>query len=219
MKRTALVFDLDGTLVDSVPDLAAAVNAALAEQGAAPLGEAEVQRMVGDGAAALASRALAARGLPSDDPDFLARFLACYEAAPTARTRPYAGVVDTLAALQAAGCRLAVCTNKPSAATRLVLAGLGLDRFFGAVLGGDSTPWKKPDGRHLLAAVEALGARPREAAMIGDNENDAAAAKAAGIPLVLVTYGYARVPVETLAADRLISRFADLGAALASLPA
>jgi phosphoglycolate phosphatase len=218
MKRTALVFDLDGTLVDSVPDLADAVNAALAERGAPPLSEAAVQRMVGDGAPVLAARALAASGLAEEkDGTFFARFMAHYEAEPTARTRPYPGVVDTLGMLASRGCRLAVCTNKPEAATRLVLAGLGLDRFFGAVLGGDSTPWRKPDARHLLAAVEALGAAPGEAAMIGDNENDAGAAKAAGIPVVLVAYGYARVPVETLAADRLIKRFEDLGAALASL--
>jgi phosphoglycolate phosphatase len=218
VKRKALVFDLDGTLVDSVPDLAAAVNAALAERDAAPLSEAAVQRMVGDGAPALAARALAASGLaPDGDGVFLARFLAYYEAEPTARTRPYPGVTETLSDLAERGCRLAVCTNKPEAATRLVLAGLGLDRFFGAVLGGDSTPWQKPDARHLLAAVAALGAAPSEAVMIGDNENDAGAAKAAGIPLVLVAYGYARVPVETLAADRLIQSFEELGAALASL--
>jgi phosphoglycolate phosphatase len=209
MIRRALVLDLDGTLVDSVPDLAACANAVLAERGAAPLGEDEVRHMVGDGIAALVARALAARGL-QPDASAKRRFLDLYLAAPTARTRPYPGVPETLDELRRRGARLAICTNKPEAATRAVLAGTGLLGFFEAVLGGDSLPVRKPDPGHLLGALARLGADPGEALMIGDGENDAAAAKAAGVPVVLMRYGYSRVPVESLGADAVLDRFPAL---------
>lgn len=216
MKRSALVFDLDGTLVDSAPDLAAAVNIVLAERGLPALALAEVKRMVGDGTAALVERALAARGAPFDAPA-LARFLALYEGDAATLTRPYPGVPETLGLLCRRGCRLAVCTNKPEQASRLVLSGLGLDGFFAAVLGGDSAPVRKPHPGHVLAAVAALDARPEEAAMIGDNENDAAAARAAAIPVVLMRYGYARQPLEGLGAAALLDDFAALPAVLERL--
>jgi phosphoglycolate phosphatase len=210
MKRDALVFDLDGTLVDSVPDLQAAVNAVLRELGRAPLSAEAVRGMVGDGTAMLVARALAASGgeLPPGPPH--ERFLELYEAAPAARTRPYPGVPATLAALRRAGCRLAVCTNKPQRATEGVLEALGLASLFDAVLGGDALPVRKPDPAHVLAALAALGAGPARGVMIGDGENDAAAGRAAGLPVVLMTYGYAHAPLDELGADALLDRFADL---------
>jgi phosphoglycolate phosphatase len=119
-------------------------------------------------------------------------------------------VPETLQELRRRGARLAICTNKPEAASRLVLEGTGLLGLFEAVLGGDSLAVKKPDPGHLLAAIERLGATPGEAAMIGDGENDAASGKAAQVPVVLMRYGYARVPAETLGADAGHGRFAEV---------
>jgi phosphoglycolate phosphatase len=218
MKRNALIFDLDGTLVDSLPDLAAALAATLREIGAPALPSAAVRGMIGDGTPALVARALAARGLPASLLDErLARFMALYEAAPVARSRPYPGVTETLAALRGDGRRLAVCTNKPQQAALAVLRGLALDGFFAAVVGGDVLAVKKPDPAHLRAAIAALGAAQGEAVMIGDNEHDVAMAKAAGVPVILVRYGYHRVPLETLAADLQIDAFSELPDALARL--
>src|SRR5260221_1632809 len=156
MKRNALVFDLDGTLVDSIPDLEAALNETLREVGAPALPRAAVRFMVGDGTTALVARALAASGLPETLlAERLARFLALYEAAPVARSHAYPGVVETLAALRREGRRLAICTNKPQRATLAVLRGLALEGFFAAIVGGDVLPVKKTDPRPLPRAVAA----------------------------------------------------------------
>jgi phosphoglycolate phosphatase len=217
MKRSVLVFDLDGTLVDSVPDLSAALNGVLRERGRRAVTAGEVRRMVGDGVAALVERGLAATGDIDGLADAQARFLATYEAAPAALSRLYEGVPKTLERLRAAGARLGICTNKPQAATMGVLAGLGIAGCFEAVLGGDAVAARKPDPRHLLAVVERLGATPAEAAMIGDNENDYAAARGAGIPIILMRYGYLRAPAESLAPDAWLERFAEIPEAVARL--
>jgi phosphoglycolate phosphatase len=220
MKRNALVFDLDGTLVDSLPDLAATLAVTLGEVGAPALPRETVRGMIGDGTTALVARALAASNLPARLlNECLARFLTLYEAAPASLSRPYPGVLATLRALQAAGRRLAVCTNKPQRATLAVLRGLGLDGFFAAVVGGDVLAVKKPDPAHLLAALDGIGATPGDAIMIGDNEHDVAMAKAAGVPVILVRYGYHRVPLATLAADIQIDAFDALPQAIAQLEA
>jgi len=218
MKRTALIFDLDGTLVDSLPDLAAALATTWREIGAPALPREQVRTMIGDGTSALVARALAASRLPPTMLDeALARFLALYEAAPVTFSRPYPGVKQTLAALRADGRGLAVCTNKPQRLTMAVLRGVDLDGFFAAVVGGDALAVKKPDPAHLLAASRALGASADDSVMIGDNEHDVAAAKAAGIPVILVRYGYHRVPLDGLAADIRIDAFSELPDAIARL--
>ena len=214
----AILFDLDGTLVDSVPDLAAAVNALLREQGRPPLPIEAVTRMVGDGTTALVRRALAASGL--EDAPFaplLQRFLALYEAGATRLTRPYPGVPEGLARLAAAGCRLALCTNKPERATRAVIDGLGLGCFFEVVIGGDSLSALKPDPAPLLAALARLDAPASRAVMVGDHRNDVAAAHGAGIAAVLARYGYGAATLGDLLPDAAIDRFSELPAALASL--
>jgi phosphoglycolate phosphatase len=215
MTQQALLFDLDGTLVDSVPDLAAAVNGVLAELGRPPLGLPQVTSMVGDGTSALVERALAASGA-GDTPLRAAhdRFLALYEADPTRLTRPYPGVPAVLEELAAAGWRLGVCTNKPERATRAVLAGLDLERFFAVVLGGDSGPTRKPDPGPLRAALGRLGSEPGNAAMIGDHRNDVAAAQAAGMPVAFARYGYGAATLAGLTPDAVIDRFAELPQAL-----
>jgi phosphoglycolate phosphatase len=206
-----LVFDLDGTLVDSVPDLRAALNEMLRERGRRPLSLREVKRMVGDGAPALVGHALAAtEGDPAETATALRRFLQIYEANAANLSRPYPGVPETLSALRRVGYRTAVCTNKPQRATIAVLQGLDLMPLFDGIAGGDRFPVKKPDPGHLLRLIAELGAKPATAAMIGDNENDAAAAHAAAVPFVLMRYGYARVDPETLAADALLDHFSAL---------
>ena len=218
MERILLVFDLDGTLVDSVPDLRAALNEMLRERGRPPLSSSEVKRMVGDGAPALVARALAASGAHHDRAgDALSRFLEIYEANAVRLSRPYPDVRETLVSLRRRGYRAAVCTNKPQRATMAVIEGLGFLPLFDAIAGGDRFSVKKPDSGHLLGLINELGASVTATAMIGDNENDAAVARAAGVPLVLMRYGYARVPPESLAADALLDHFADLPAALERL--
>ena len=213
-----LVFDLDGTLVDSAPDLRAALNRLLHEHGRAPLSLAQVRRMIGDGVPALVTRALAESGLDTAAAaDAVARFLELCEADAVRLTRPYPGVPATLAALRRRGYRTAICTNKPQHATLTVLNGLGLDALFDGVAGGDCFAVKKPDPGHPLGLIHGLGGSAQAAAMVGDNENDAAVAHAARLPLVLMRYGYARVDPDTLGADALLDHFTDLPAALDGL--
>jgi phosphoglycolate phosphatase len=215
MTQNAILFDLDGTLVDSVPDLAAAMNVLLGELGRPALSLTQVTGMVGDGAPKLVERALAASDATSIPfPAALDRFLALYEADPTRLTKPYDGVPAVLDALAAAGWRLGVCTNKPERATRAVLAGLGLARHFAAVIGGDSGPTRKPDPGPLLAALGRLGSAPASAAMIGDHRNDVAAARAASMPVIFARYGYGEATLAGLAPDAFIDRFAELPQAL-----
>jgi phosphoglycolate phosphatase len=189
MKRAVLIFDLDGTLVDSVPDLRAALNEMLGAMHRRELRADEVRRMIGDGTWALVERALAATGTITDVDAAHQHFLQFYEAAPAKLSRLYPGVEATLKSLRVSGARFAVCTNKPQAATLRVLEGFGIAQYFDAVLGGDAVPFRKPDPRHLVAAIERLRATTKDAVMIGDNENDYAAARAAGIPVILMRYG------------------------------
>jgi phosphoglycolate phosphatase len=215
----AVVFDLDGTLVDSGPDLARLLNKVLVECGRSEVDPARIRDFVGDGVARLVERGLEATGGASLDQERSAtlRFLECYEAEPAMLTRPYPGVLPTLRRLQEDGRRLAVCTNKADRAAHAVLRALGLDGFFGTVIGGDTLAVRKPDPAPLRAAVERLGVSAGEAIMVGDNEHDAATAAAAGIPCILVTYGYARAPLASLPAAGTIDRFEDLADALGRL--
>jgi len=188
MPRTAL-FDLDGTLVDSAPDLHAATDRMMARLGLAGFTLREVTAMVGDGARALVERALAARGHGFDQAA-LDGFLADYTDHAAVATRPYAGIPETLDALADEGWRLAVCTNKPEEAARKVLAALGLLDRLATVGGGDSFTVRKPDPGHLLATLSRAGGDPAGAVLVGDHSNDVVAAKAAGIPCVFAAWGY-----------------------------
>jgi phosphoglycolate phosphatase len=188
MTRLA-VFDLDGTLVDSVPDIHAALDRLMAVRGLPPFARAEVTAMIGDGVKVLVERALAARGRPFDAAA-LDAFLADYAANAAIETRPFPGIEDVLGTLARDGWRMAVCTNKPVGAARDLLAALGLLDRFAALGGGDSFRVRKPDPGHLLATIEAAGGMGAGAVMIGDHHNDIAAARGAGIPCVFVGWGY-----------------------------
>lgn len=213
----ALLLDLDGTLVDSAPDLAGALNQLRAEQGLAALALDDVKAMVGDGVAKLVERGLPPTAAPAEFDRLVARYVALYHERQTALTRPFPGVVETLRALNAAGWRLAVCTNKPEAPSREILAAFGLDGLIAAVGGGDSFAERKPAAGHLLATLARMAAPPEAAVMVGDSPNDVLSARRAGLPVIVVGYGYSRVPPAELGADAVIERFAELPAALEGL--
>lgn len=217
MAFDTIVFDLDGTLVDTAEDLSASLNHALGHLGRPPVPPESVRAMVGQGARRLLERGLAASGASTFElvEAGVGPFLDHYAANIARHSRPFEHVEAVLGSLRADGRRLAICTNKPERLTHLLLDALGWTGWFGAVLGADSRPWRKPDPRHLLDSVAAAGGG--RAAFVGDSRTDAETARNAGVPLVLVSFGYSVEPVETLGADRLIHRFADLPDALAEL--
>lgn len=213
----AVVFDLDGTLIDSAPDVAHALNRLLAEEGRRRLSLAEVQGLVGEGARALIERAWAATGeTAKDTASLVERYLAFYRETPADHTVVYDGVREQLARLRESGMRLGICTNKPHAMTLIVLEALGLDRYFDAVLGGDFHR-RKPDGEHIRETLRRMGAENASAVFVGDSITDVEAARDAGLPVVAVDWGYARMPVKELGADRLIGHFSELPGMLQEL--
>ena len=187
-----LLLDLDGTLIDSRRDLAAATNRLLAEAGLAPLSLDTVCSFVGRGARALVRRSLEAadpEGRVPRSPEVLRRFLGHYEQVLLDSTVPFPGVREGLVQLRSAGVGLAVVTNKPIAPTRTILEGLDLSRMFGVVLGGDSLTTKKPDPEPLFAAASALQAELEDCLMVGDSDVDMDAAANAGVPGVWCSWG------------------------------
>lgn len=219
--RRYLVFDLDGTLIDSAPDIADAVNALLGELGKAPLDLADIKRMIGDGAPVLLERALAASGIQEAAAGFMPRFKILYEAASTNRTELYPKVREVLEGFRREDRQLALCTNKPKAATELVLRHFGLDFLFSAIIGGDSLKERKPAKEPLLAAIRQAGGEAAalgSALMIGDSHTDLATAKAAAIDAVIIPSGYGRAAdAATQGHFHEIARFADLPALLEKL--
>jgi phosphoglycolate phosphatase len=215
VQPTLVVFDLDGTLIDSAPDMHRAVNLMLDDLGCAPLTLPDIRSMVGDGASALIARALAARQCVSADPaKALSDFLAHYEADPTNVTRTFAGVAETLERLRSIGLTLAVCTNKPSRLTGMILERLGIDHYFARVVAGDSMPFRKPDPRALMEVVDGFGTAKEATLMVGDSEVDAATAHAASVPFALMTYGYHRGPIEDISSVATLDHFGELATLL-----
>ncbi len=214
MTIDTVIFDLDGTLVDSAADIAFAANAALAGEGLEPVGSEEAARLIGDGARKAVQRAFALRGGPTDA-GALDRGERAFSRAYTDPGQPvlgrlYPGVAETLGRIEAAGLSLGVCTNKPQAAAVRTLSALGIADRFAVLVGGDRTPFRKPDPRHLLACLEPLGGRPAAAAMVGDSVNDEEAARSAGAAFVGVSFGYGRVSGTACVVDR----FRDIPQAL-----
>jgi phosphoglycolate phosphatase len=205
-----LLLDLDGTLVDSVPDLAAALNRLMRARGLAGLSHSETASMVGDGVAKLVERAFAARGR-TPDAGAVGAFSADYLLHAAVETRPYPGVADGLRGLADEGWKLAVCTNKPERAARALLTALGLASLFAAIGGGDSFPVRKPDPAHLLATLKAAGGDPAHAVMAGDHANDVAAARGAGLPCIFAGWGYG-APAMAEGAAAVAHDFDDLAA-------
>lgn len=193
----AIVFDLDGTLIDSAPDLHSAANKLLAEEGRPPLSLAQITSFIGNGVVKLVERVLRESGLaPDHDGRMTERFLAHYGAAPTALTRCYPGVRALLENLVRDGYALGVCTNKPIAPTRAILKDMDLARYFKAVTGGDSLPARKPDPTMLHHTLTRLNAG--RGLYVGDSEIDAETAQRAGVDFALFTEGYRKAPVADL---------------------
>ncbi len=209
MIRT-LLLDLDGTLVHSVPDLAAALNRLMQARGLAGFTQPETALMVGDGVAKLVERAFAARNLVPDA-GAVAGFSADYGAHAAVDSSVYPGVAEELRALAHEGWRLAVCTNKPEAAARSLLSALGLAPYLAAIGGGDSFPTRKPDPRHLLATLAAAGGVAGRAVMGGDHANDIAAARGAGLPCIFAAWGYGP-PAMAAGAVAIARDFAEMAA-------
>lgn len=210
-----VAFDLDGTLVDSVPDLAAAVDAALRDEGLAAPGEARVRDWVGNGSRVLMERALHdAVGQPPSAARLEAvhaGFLAHYGRAPCERTRLYPGVRPALDGLREAGLTLVLVTNKPAAFIAPILERFGLASHFALCLGGDSLPRRKPDPLPLTHAAARLAVSPRHGLMVGDSRHDIAAGKAAGFRTLAVPYGYNHgEPVSLSRPDGTVESLAEL---------
>jgi phosphoglycolate phosphatase len=208
-----IAFDLDGTLVDTAPDLIGTLNVLLDQEGLAPLPLSEARPFIGRGARWMIERGFQAAGATLDEaraPELFDRFIAYYLDHIADESRPFPGVEAALESLKASGARLAVCTNKRTDLSLALLDALDLTRRFDAVVGADATPACKPDPRHLTTAVSAAGGAINKAILVGDAGTDAGAARAAGAGLILVSFGYTEVPARDLAPDLLIDHFDEL---------
>lgn len=214
-----VVFDLDGTLIDTAPDLVASLNHTIAAHGLAPVGYEDLTHLVGHGARAMIERSFRLRGNPLDEaelPAMLDRFIAHYLAGMPGDSRPYPGLTASLDRLRDAGMILAVCTNKMEGLARPLIEGLGLSSYFAAITGGDTFPVRKPDPAHLVGTVERAGGDIGQTVMIGDSLNDLKVAVNAGVPSIGVPFGYSDVPIQTLDPTVLIDHYDQLTPELVS---
>ncbi len=220
LRLRAAIFDLDGTLVETLPDIHAVLAELLTEIGVPVPTRERVRRMIGDGARMLLVRALAEAGRPTGEDAAIEglyrRFVALYERHPCRHSTVFPGVFDCLDWLRRRNVKLGVCTNKPQIASEQLLEALGLAPYFESVVGGDRAIARKPDPAHPAAVLTELGATPDRAIMVGDSRNDLLAARASGLPCILVRHGYGPDPADRLGADRVIDDLAALPSLLAA---
>lgn len=212
-----IAFDLDGTLVDSAPDLIGTLNRMLVEEGLPPVPMESASSLIGSGARALLVHGFEAAGAPVErakSDELFERFLVDYAAHIADGSQPFEGVVETLERLTERGAVLVVATNKRSDLSELLLGKLDLTRHFAAIVGSDRVSARKPSGTHLKEAVAIAGRDPERAIMVGDAAPDADAAKDAGMPCILTTFGFTPTPVEDLGGDVLIDAFEDVEEAI-----
>ncbi|SDQ26614.1 HAD-IA family hydrolase [Brevundimonas sp. 374] len=212
-----IAFDLDGTLVDSAPDLIGTLNRMLVEEGLPPVPMESASSLIGSGARALLVHGFEAAGAPVErakSDELFERFLVDYAAHIADGSQPFEGVVETLERLSERGAILVVATNKRSDLSELLLGKLDLTRHFAAIVGPDRVSARKPSGAHLKEAVVIAGGDPERAIMVGDAAPDADAAKDAGMPCILTTFGFTPTPVEDLGVDVLIDAFEDVEEAI-----
>ncbi|MEM7640509.1 MAG: HAD hydrolase-like protein [Pseudomonadota bacterium] len=218
-----LVFDLDGTLVETAPDLHAALNHTLAHKGLGPVTLDTIRMMIGDGAKAMIRKGLAYHQVPIDPAEIEEQlwpvFLDYYGANITQFSMPFEGSLACLSDLQREGATLAVCTNKAQGLAEQVLSGLQMDCQFKAIVGGDELPVKKPDAHHLLETVMRSGGDPARAIMVGDSQTDEKAARNAGLPFVFVSFGYGTLSGQPYERLRSIDHWRDMQQALSQLAA
>jgi phosphoglycolate phosphatase len=220
MSALTVVFDLDGTLVDTAPDLAATLNMVLASEGVPPVPYAAARNMIGSGARRMIERGLTAEGRTFTSvmvDRLLEDFIEHYAAHIADRSRPFPGVEDAMDKLAACGCRFAVCTNKYEQLSRLLLDALGLSPRFAAIAGQDTFGIRKPDPEVLRRTIRMAGGDLAHAVMVGDSAIDIETARSAGIPVVVVSFGYTDIPVAELRPDRLIEHFEQLPEAVFDL--
>ena len=213
LSGAVIAFDLDGTLVDTAHDLVGTLNWLLKSEGHAPLPLDEARPFIGRGARWLIERGYSAAGAalaPDEVQPRFDKFLAHYEAHIADESRPFPGCIEALQTLKAAGAKLVVCTNKLTHLSTVLLDALDMTRLFEAVIGADRAPAIKPDPRHLLTAIAEVGGDPARAIMVGDAGTDAGAAKAAKVPLILVSFGYTETPAAELGPDVLIDHYDQL---------
>ena len=216
----ALIIDLDGTLVDTAPDLLGALNRTLMLEGRQPVDHGALRHLVGYGARVMIAQALRLTGGPVNETRLTVlvdAYIADYANHIADASRPFPGVVDTLEALKAEGARMGVLSNKPQDLSLLLLSKLGLDKYFAAVFGQGRAPYMKPDARIFEDVVREVGGRGAGAVMIGDSITDVETARAAGAPVILVSFGYTPEPASTLGADAVVDHFADIPAAVRRL--
>jgi phosphoglycolate phosphatase len=217
-----IVFDLDGTLIDTAPDLIDTLNLVLTGEGLPPVPFATARKLIGGGAKVMLERTLAAQGRSCATAEMNrlhATFIEHYAAHIADYSRPFPHVERTLDDLAAAGHRLAVCTNKLEWLSKRLLHKLRLAGRFAAICGQDTFAMQKPDPEMFRLTVRHAGGEPTQAIMVGDSGTDIATARAAAVPVVAVDFGYSDVPIATLRPDRLISSFASLPAAITDLVA
>jgi phosphoglycolate phosphatase len=203
----AVVWDLDGTLVESAPDLATALNTVLEAHGQSTHGVDAVRLMIGGGVPKLIERGFRAANAPLDDAEIQAivpEFMRIYSACATNNTYLIDHAREALEHLHQAGVTQGLCTNKPISVTRKILAALEVEHYFGSVIGGDSTARRKPDPLPLLTCIENLAASPAGTVMVGDSGADVGAARAAGVRIIIVPDGYTGVPAAELGADHIV---------------
>ncbi len=220
MQTWTLVFDLDGTLIDTAPDLVAATNHVMQRLHLNPVTEKSIRGFVGHGALTMVKEAAAAQGRHLDQQelrDLFEVFIAHYAANIANYSRPYDGVLEAVNACKDSGAILAVCTNKIEAHACSVLNAFGMGQYFSAITGRDSLSVFKPDPGHLTGTVALAGGRNDRAIMIGDSETDIRTAQAAKIPVIAVDFGYSIEPVASFAPDTIISHYSQLPAALETL--
>ncbi|MBN9537575.1 MAG: HAD-IA family hydrolase [Reyranella sp.] len=215
-----VIYDLDGTLIDSAKDMEVAVSRVLTDHGLPPVTDDDVRIFMGQGSKVTMGKAFAKYGRPLNDAALSAvtrEFVRYYEADPVSHTTAFAGVAEVVARFARLGLKQGVCTNKFEKPSRMILEHLELMPPISDVAGADSFPVRKPDPRHILMLLERMGCDPRRAVMIGDSIHDAEAARGANIPAVLVSWGYTTRPASELGADAVIDRFDALPAALGEL--
>ena len=217
MNSWTLVFDLDGTLVDTAPDLAAATNYVMERIGLHPVADGDIRPYVGHGALAMVEQAAAAQGRLLQQQelyDLFEIFISHYTANISVRSKPYDGVLGALSRFKEQGATLAVCTNKIESHARALLKDLDMTGYFAAITGRDTLGIFKPDPGHLTGTIALAGGEKSRAVMIGDSETDILTAKAAKVPVVAVDFGYSIEPVASFKPDVVISHYNDLSAAI-----
>ena len=215
-----IVFDLDGTLVDTAPDLLGALNHVLVEAGLEPVNLDTIATMIGHGAKAMIIKGMAAQGVEPEAhrmDGLFNQFLAYYEANIAEGSRPFENAVAALDQLAASGATLAVCTNKRQSSSDRLLDTLQLSGRFAAIVGADSVPERKPHGDHILLTIDRAGGDRSRAIMVGDSRTDERAARNAGLPFIFVPFGYESETQEEIAADAVVSNYSELVSALLAL--